>query len=602
MSPRKVRRAQIVSPFGVGAIIDLEGESFVAEDASNWPRGLTKSVDPPRGLISALNIADLRTPLDSKTGTLPYFRFPRWLFCHQCRRMKNWGKSDEQASSAPRCAFCRGTPKLVPMRFVAACGNGHLEDVPWDRWAHSASDSRNQKQCGSGPLRFESEAHRGSGLESLSVVCTVCRARRSLEDITQKYALRRIGCKCRGRQPWESSHAMRNCDESLRVLQRGASNVYFPNVVSALDIPPDSDWRELNRPAVVLAADMFFRALIENRDHPLRGQLVELLAGQHSLTVDQVEAALDEVGGQHDAPVGSGSVDELRLDEWMALCSPRRESDPRDRFVARATPFPTPARKGASHPAGESLARLITAVTLVDRLREVRVLKDFTRNTAEEPVKANLAPDPAFLPAVEVYGEGIFLRFDEDAVRAWECLPQVQARAERLTARVQASDLKWLPTPTPRFLLLHTLAHLLLRQTAFDAGYSTSALRERLYVAGPGEVLPMAGVLLYTAAGDTEGTLGGLVRLGQAERLVPLLSAAIVSASWCSFDPVCRSASGQGPRGLSLAACHACALVPETSCEKSNRLLDRDLLVADGYGFFREVVAVEGVAPSGGSW
>ncbi|WP_322760038.1 DrmB family protein [Frankia sp. Cr2] len=602
MSSRKVRRAQIVSPFGVGAIIDLEGESFVAEDASRWHVGYTESISPPPGLTSALNVVDLRTPGEAKKGTLPYYRFPRWLFCHRCRRMKNWLISDERTMPVPRCTSCGGTPKLVPMRFVAACGNGHLEDVPWDRWAHSASETRNQKQCGHGELRFESEAHQGSGLESLSVVCRDCRARRSLEDITQKDALRRIGCRCRGRQPWQSSENMQACDESLRVLQRGASNVYFPNVVSALDIPPHSDWRELNRPAVVLAINKYFQALVEEPDSRLRESVIGLLVDQYSFTRDQVESALTEVGGHRVAPAGSRSVDDLRLDEWTVLCAPPGESDPRDRFVARATSFPGPSQNGTPHPAGAPLARRISAVTLVDRLREVRVLDGFTRNTAKKAVKANLAPRPAFLPAVEVFGEGVFLRFDEDAVRTWEALPRVRQRAERLAERARAAELRWLPTPTPRFLLLHTLAHLLLRQTAFDAGYSTSSLRERLYVAGQSSPLPMAGVLLYTAAGDTEGTLGGLVRLGQAERLVPLLTAAILSASWCSFDPVCRSASGQGPRGLSLAACHACALVPETSCEKSNRLLDRDLLVNDEYGFFREVVAVEGAAPGGGSW
>jgi hypothetical protein len=105
----------------------------------------------------------------------------------------------------------------------------------------------------------------------------------------------------------------------------------------------------------------------------------------------------------------------------------------------------------------------------------------------------------------------------------------------------------------------------------------------------------MAGVMIYTAAGDSEGTLGGLVRMGEYPRLGHLLNMSVTGAQWCSFDPVCADHPGQGPDGLSLAACHACALVPETSCEVANRLLDRQLLVDPVVGFFTKLVPTDGV-------
>jgi len=484
------------------------------------------------------------------------------------------------------------------MRFVLVCDDGHLDDVPWHLWAHSGARHRDQSQCGHAHLRFESRSDLGSGLDSLSVRCSACQASRSLRDLTNKETPRRLGWTCWGRQPWQSREDARACNETPVVVQRGASNVYFPVVVSALHIPPNSDWRTMNDPATRMATNKFFQGLVEDPEHPLRDALIDDLARRYSLGRDQVEAAVADARNQRTADRG---IDDIRPDEWSAICQPRTEFDPRDGFIARLTPFPSDGSD--PDPVSRGLAGRIAAVTLVDRLREVRVLDGFQRHNATSTVRSNLGHPPAFLPAVEVYGEGVFLRFDENTVADWERQPEAQERARRLAARRRsATGLGWLPDPTPRRLMLHTLAHLLLRQTAFDAGYSTSSLRERLYVGRADTPRPMAGVLLYTAAGDAEGTLGGLVRLGRAERLVPLLRAAVAAAAWCSFDPVCGEASGQGPRGMSLAACHACVLVPETSCEHGNRLLDRRMLVDPGFGFFRDLVADGRSAPGEISW
>jgi hypothetical protein len=118
-----------------------------------------------------------------------------------------------------------------------------------------------------------------------------------------------------------------------------------------------------------------------------------------------------------------------------------------------------------------------------------------------------------------------------------------------------------------------------MNQLTYECGYSSAALRERLYISG-GET-PMAGILIYTAAGDAEGTMGGLVRMGKHDYFEPTLLTAIEAARWCSADPVCMEIgqSGQGPDSCNLAACHSCALVPETACEEFNRFLDRGLVI-----------------------
>jgi hypothetical protein len=590
---RKVRRSQFVSPFGPGALVDLVGESFVVEDAGKW-RGKPDRIDFPR-LAAYLKVQYLRAP--SERVPLPYFRFPLWLFCPHCRVMVQWRSTFERAGEAPTCAKCPGGKKLVPMRFVAVCANGHLGDVNWRGWAHSSPRSdRNQNQCQAADLRFESRSDVGGGLQSLVVRCKACGASRSLDGLTGRMGLKQVG-RCSGRQPWQSQEDAVSCDQQVVALQRGASSVYFPVVESAIDIPPDSSWSVVNDVTTKLLQNLDFKRLLDRPDHPLRNGLIGVIASESGFEVHEVEAALTaEIAEPPD--LANLGPEAIPSDEWGALINPQADHDHRDFFVSKRSDR---ALRG-DDPVTSKWNGLLADVVLVERLREVRVLTEFERHTMNEPVKSNLGPNLDYLPATEVFGEGFFLRFDETALAAWESRSEVVKRCAKLATRVEQSTLSRLTTPTPRYVLLHTFAHLLLRNTAFEAGYSTSALRERLYTTGEEKHPAMAGILIYTAAGDSEGTLGGLVRMGEFPRLSRLLDMSIATAQWCSFDPVCGESSGQGPGGLSLAACHACSLVSETSCDGYNRLLDRRLLVDPEYGFFAPIADLLGRVPGRGAW
>jgi len=236
---------------------------------------------------------------------------------------------------------------------------------------------------------------------------------------------------------------------------------------------------------------------------------------------------------------------------------------------------------------------------LLSRLREVQALLGFTRLTAPdrrelEPVnRLSLSRSmPTWVPAFEQRGEGVFLELPEDRVRAWE---QRVEDHPRITA-LRESFRRWSANrerpldatlPIPRFLLLHTLSHLLIRQVALECGYGSSSIRERLYVGTAAE--PATGILLSTAASDSEGTLGGLVALGQREHLKRLLDNALEDASRCSSDPLCAEHTPEDPsETLHSAACHACLFASETTCETNNRWLDRAVLVdltGDGLAF-----------------
>ncbi|MCP0910754.1 DUF1998 domain-containing protein [Acinetobacter pseudolwoffii] len=191
--------------------------------------------------------------------------------------------------------------------------------------------------------------------------------------------------------------------------------------------------------------------------------------------------------------------------------------------------------------------------------------------------------DSNWLPAVQVHGEGIFLQFNMESIKQWasifekrEAFRNLVEKANKIALVQNIGDIG------PAFLLAHTFSHLLINQLIFDCGYSTASLRERLYVSNNPEI-EMCGLLIYTAAGDSEGSLGGLVRMAEPETLQLVIKKAIESSNWCSSDPICREIGdngGQGPRGMNLAACHNCALLPETSCEVFNSLLDRGAVIS----------------------
>lgn len=601
MKERTVRLSQTVSPFGVGAIYDFRGESLIAADITRWGGAgerilldrLAEDLSKDGTVVKEFRSAPARWSRFSKAGgRLPFVRFPRWLFCPGCRQMVQWGDKMEAEGEPARCPNCARRPQLVPMRFVVTCRQGHLGDVQWDRWAHAGAATDQQRQCKSKSLRFITKPGAGTGLDALVVKCNSCGAEKSLQGITNEDTHPAI--RCSGKQPWVYTDKPPTCDADPRVLQRGASNLYFTEVRSAIDIPPDSDFDVYNDISALVTNTPEFQMLKgTSSDDMLYDLLVGKIAEQNDLDekiVRQVvEAAKAEIQGT--PKTKAQLTGDLRRDEWNALISERHNQDDRDRFVTRHEKLVITGALPTAHALADER---LGDVVLVTRLREVRALKSFRRyDTDGTEIRPALDAALDWLPAIEVYGEGIFLRFNEEPLQAWEREEAVVRRVRKLEQRREDSLLgRRVKLASPRFVLLHTFAHLMIRRLAYESGYTAASLRERIYSAeAGGEHEPFAGILIYTAAGDSEGTLGGLVRQGRPPRMIDTLMAMLEDAAWCSSDPICIESEGQGFQGLNRGACHACSLVAETSCEYSNGLLDRALLVgADGLGYFADVL------------
>jgi hypothetical protein len=415
----------------------------------------------------------------------------------------------------------------------------------------------------------------------------------SMEGSFRKSALKDLGLRCRGTRPWlGTSVPAENCSRTARTLQRGSSAVWQPVLKSALSIPPWSDGRaDALAPYWDRLRDLESRAEVEDRLKFVFGEDIPV-------PIDEVMALLAAEREEDPAANEVRSFDHryraLRNKEYERLRSgnDERERSRNEQFICE-TPLTSPATLDGTG---------VTGPMLVKKLREVRALKAFTRladpNSATEAYEAALSDTRLnWLPAMEVRGEGVFLRLAEDRLAAWEQLPAVIDRAERVRSAHQRLMEQWASDPTevqpspasPRMVLLHTLAHVLINEWSLDAGYPAAALRERLYADAE-----MAGLLVYTATSDSAGSLGGLVAQGEPEKLAGAIRSAIRRASWCSADPLCVETEASGTGGTNLAACHACVMLPETSCEHNNILLDRALLVGTPedpeVGYFSEVL------------
>jgi hypothetical protein len=467
----------------------------------------------------------------------------------------------------------------------------------------------------------------------------------------------KMGLLCEGHNPVlaigkHGSTTLPGCGQELYPLLRGASNLYFSQVVSSIYIP-DIDDRELSQEILDLLDDHHLKTsmllsaqtaddglistkavknalrkyypessvapaalaeaankhilvdiLLDDRKiHAFLSQKIKISTNK-KLSVEIVVAAIKnhcpdwgidplillpalsaKIEGKNNNIEHSGDTPQdtlievdYRWQEYRVFCHDIQEGYPKTNLLIRSSSI---------NNYGDFVNSFFDRISLLHKLRETRAFEGFSRIfpdelTREEQWKLISTEKKRWLPAVIVRGEGIFLKFREDKLNQWldksgsahdERLSTINANLGRMRQR-RHQEAKIV---TPKYLLIHTLAHLLINQLVYQCGYGSASLRERIYSADGTH--PMAGVLIYTAAGDSEGTMGGLVRMGQPDYFEGILARALEKARWCSSDPVCIESKGQGPDNCNLGACHSCALLPETSCEEQNRLLDRGVVV-----------------------
>lgn len=580
----EVRPSQVITTFGPGAIVDLQTLSVVVAGVDEWKKGDDQRIQEPRlernlGVKCFYSAPPAEGEYHKRPGTLPSYLFPRYQVCSnaQCGTLSE--PSEQMFKRHEKrpvfvCQLCGGKKQVNPAPFIVACPSGHMDDFPWREFAHRAVTACKQ------PMQLKSLGKTGT-VRDLMVSCK-CGAKRSVGDAFGPKKHEVVGA-CTRKRPWlgpENVDATCAHADQAETLQRGATNSWFPAVRSALSIKdaatPIGKLLSKCPPEILdLVKDLdtlnqFLPALIAvtpdlsdfKDDKPLL--LEAILKSRGEIETDQTD---------------------LLLPEWEALRDPDGFSQgERSDFFSQKAQVPP------------ALADVMVSVIQVRKLLEVRALTGFTRlesqggpfgGDGEDVEIAPISRDPKldWLPAVEVRGEGLFFEFAGSAIDTWSENAAVQGRVRAMIAASIRDDDKDREPPTAndvreksRFIVLHSFAHAVMRALALDCGYSGASIRERIY-ASVEDGREMSGVLLYTASPDSEGSLGGLIDLGTPERLGPLLQAALRDLTRCSSDPLCASHEPHRHRSMNGAACHACVLVPETSCEAFNSWLDRSLLV-----------------------
>ena len=577
-----IRLSHLLRHCSVGAIVRGSDSLMVVQDIRYWnPPGESardreiRYVDQVRSALG-INQALCRPPIKQEIdgvvhGWIPAQRFPSWMRCLKCGLMHRtpWRNPDVREMEDLRCTGNAGDcdGRLEQSPWVLVHEDGYLADAPWHDLAHAHTRDFDQRQCrpdsASPYLKLDTEASR-------RIQCSRCGSSGSLESRWP------FGTYTR-QQPWINEPPPETPKDPAWLLEINDVRVHSAENRTALVIPPES---RIRRGSVVdqLYSHSKDQQKLRNAKTPFAREIaIRQIATDYGCKHAELQQAMAEIDRGYPLYGQAITPQDLLAGEYVALTEPIPNLREDEDFV---TDHHTPAWKELRHALEEGRGRRAAAsvdrLIAVNKLKEIMVLTGFRRGNGEVVTPPDITGENDWCPAIELYGEGLFFTLDESLLKRWEDNPALRGRTLAFEQRYPAAPIRTEVDISPRFLLCHTLAHLMIRQIETTAGYPAASLKERIYCARGAK--PMSGILIYVAVADEEGSLGGVMELAAPERFLRLLTAAYDAAEWCSLDPVCSEQEGHGPGLLNRAACHACALVPETSCLYENVLLDRTFI------------------------
>jgi hypothetical protein len=594
---KPIRSSQLISPWGVGSIVPFpEDESVMIAGLDMWRyRDPREYIIHDERLERRLGVHELRRPpdfrepmpgVDNAKLYIPAARFPTWQYCPFCGTMKKGSFFSQQEHcdafqwpDGRNCSPSRKTGRrMIPERFIVVCPDGHIDDFPIAEWVHRNPNNPKEYLPETCRLR-RSTGGTSAALTGVYYRCS-CGAGRSMAGATVPGILEKIGYSCKGTKPWlgiddDKEHPCGRTD--VHVIQRGGTNVWFGDVRSSIYIPTTT-----HDDAKMLGLVRKYAEKIQARMHDhLYDAFLGFIAEENHVDPEKFRAAVkayfDGETTASTSDIADMTEEEYRLAEYRVL----RTDSGTDSSDFHSYNHAIGAYNTAIQP-------FFTSISIVPKLRETRALVGFSRLEPSEgqPLEASKRMlrlgNGDWLPAIDVYGEGIFFEFNERKLDQWAQNPLIQNRARVMSAayrRMRERNNAPANELNPRYILIHTFAHLLINQLSYECGYGSSSIRERIYCDRESDIHQMYGVLVYTASGDSDGSLGGLVKQGQPGHIEDVIRSALANADWCSADPVCIESRGQGPDSCNLAACHNCSLLPETCCETGNRYLDRAMLI-----------------------
>jgi hypothetical protein len=629
MSGKEIRAGQLLAPFGPGSIyIDSYGTPLIIGGLDHWMQEYVDGVwenceEQNEFLISEGRLSELlqmprfytppqykavrrntKPPVNARLK-VPVLRFPTW-YTNQSGDLVRFTLNTKVLSKGE---FWK------PVRFIAFCKNGHMTDFPWKDWIKCNCDD---------DTHLKINDFGGADLNSIRVTCTECRKTKTMIGATSRGSgdspstMAKMGIECPGCKPWLGTlEKMDDCKEDLIGGLISQTNLFYAKLISSIFIPPletDVETNELQKilsefPKLLAIAKTFWSLDKATMCSALRPKIAEINPVLNYSDEKIVKAFCNLTSKNPNIGAAPTQPSEKESD----LLSYRRveneclslaiSSDPDELRIIPSTP-------------PKKLSKWISKINLIERLRETRVFLGFDRLEpqsndpdimAKGAIKQLFKDAPgeidSWLPATKSYGEGIYIEFDNQKIDEWllESGKELYNRMDdalvtrlsehwMILSPLKGATKEW----AIKYMLIHSIAHLLIKELVYLCGYSTASLKERLYISND-PTSPMSSILIYTASGDSEGSLGGLVKLGHPDIFGNIFTKAIEKGAWCSTDPVCSESVGaKGSSYLNLTACQACCLLPETACEVMNNGLDRTLVVGTpenrDIGFFSELM------------
>ena len=625
------RPSSLLYTYGPGAVMDLPNFSIMPAGLDDWEtiwkrRPTIPTILEPR----LLNVVRLHLgpqvdamrpypwqPTKGRNQTegndlgIPARVFPQWLRCTGCdylgplprftytnthpfrpdlaqfKHVSCPGRGRARPGQGKRTK--REAP-AVPAQHLLTCTNGHLDEFPDNLWVHRGQPC---PKAESPDLQMR-DANLGQSVGA-SIQCQACQARRGMAEAQGEVGREKLPQRCRGRHPHLNAFDP-ECDARPALIMMGASNLWFPSTQSII-VMPRTDAEQLEALSDQLRVELGLEKMTKYAAN------LEFIRDLAEGKVD-LEGVDDEALGAAVADALAPAVTEEERQERLATWDPIELLVPEWRYLQKPALFAEQQNSSGlmvtEMACDPDLPPAVSRVVAVNKLKKVNAALGFTRldemdrvsDREARLVKLTRDGKPRWVPATEDRGEGIFLQLDLEAVAAWEqqiLVTDVWAahrdahrrnfgrRFSETAARVDPDS----RLPAPRYWLLHTFAHILIREMAMSCGYGAASLSERIYAWRETDVRePAAGLLICTTASDSEGTLGGLVALSEPRRLRGLVINALRRAARCSSDPVCAMRIPKDPEDfLHGAACHCCSFASETSCERANRFLERRFLL-----------------------
>lgn len=539
-----------------------------------------------RGLLSGAKVFRIPDSAISDTFVHPTASFPQWNLCVQ-QHDQSLNVIHNRIIGCPRCrgqARERSKNPKFAIRFVLACANGHLDDVPWTFIVHRGQTT---------PCQPDHVLWLGTGASLTSIIleCPNCHARRSLGEIYQ------IKPPCSGWRP-ETGIRDQTCGQNAVVVQRGSTLLRIPEVITSLTIPParsihtvlqrdafEAIFRSLR--AFGFTEENFLRLLAQyEQEQQIPRRVCEVL---REMPWEDLKEAIDELQdlSREKTPIEYLQQEHRALENAALEGYPPYPSESERRLgePPRFQVNQAEIRKGVK----ASDAGLRFRVMPIERLRVVLVQRGFRRVEFDNPQlqpSSTAGRDPqqeedTWFPGVDHFGEGLFIDLDPDFLeRPFYPQSEIARTWESRLATMRSQGLvdERLITWNALSLWWHTLSHRLVNALAIHSGYSSSSIRERIYLTNDEKKGLRGGIVLYTTQAGGDGTLGGLTSL--ANQFEEVLDLGLESIDNCSNDPLCEHAEIDDRCQLG-AACYSCLLISETSCEHMNQYLDRRLLLGD---------------------